>query len=104
MLLSRTSSGQVTAGKGFEFDVISALVLGGVSVTGGSGSISCAVAGVLIMQVLTNGFVLCGISTYWQMAIKGIILLVAVGFDMLQKSVRAQQHNEEENNVLERGL
>ena len=85
MLLSRTSSGQVTAGKGFEFDVISALVLGGVSVVGGSGSISCAVAGVLIMQVLSNGFVLCGISTYWQMAIKGVILLFAVGFDMIQK-------------------
>lgn len=85
MLLSRTSSGQVTAGKGFEFDVISALVLGGVSVTGGSGNISCAVAGILIMQVLSNGFVLCGISTYWQMAIKGVILLAAVGFDMIQK-------------------
>ncbi|MBA4698319.1 MAG: ABC transporter permease [Ruminococcus sp.] len=85
MLLSRTSSGQVTAGKGFEFDVISALVLGGVSVTGGSGNISCAVAGILIMQVLSNGFVLCGISTYWQMAIKGVILLAAVGFDMMQK-------------------
>lgn len=83
--LSRTNSGQVTAGLGFEFDVISALVLGGVSVTGGSGSISCAVAGILIMQILSNGFVLCGISTYLQMVIKGCVLLVAVGFDMIQR-------------------
>ncbi len=85
VMLSRTNSGQVMAGKGFEFDVISALVLGGVSVTGGSGSISCAVAGILIMQVLSNGFVLCGISTYLQMVIKGCVLLVAVGFDMIQR-------------------
>ncbi|MDD3337073.1 MAG: ABC transporter permease [Eubacteriales bacterium] len=85
VLLSRTNSGQVTAGKGFEFDVISALVLGGISVSGGSGAISCAVAGILIMQVLNNGFVLCGISTYVQMVIKGVILLVAVGFDCVQK-------------------
>lgn len=85
VLLSRTNSGQVTAGKGFEFDVISALVLGGVSVSGGSGGISCAVAGILIMQVLNNGFVLCGISTYVQMVIKGLILLAAVGFDCVQK-------------------
>lgn len=84
--LSRTNSGQVTAGLGFEFDVISALVLGGVSVTGGSGSISCAVAGILIMQILSNGFVLCGISTYLQMVIKGCVLLVAVGFDMIQRA------------------
>ncbi len=85
VMLSRTNSGQVTAGQGFEFDVISALVLGGVSVTGGAGSISCAVAGILIMQILSNGFVLCGISTYLQMVIKGCVLLVAVGFDMLQR-------------------
>lgn len=85
VMLSRTNSGQVTAGQGFEFDVISALVLGGVSVTGGAGGISCAVAGILIMQILSNGFVLCGISTYLQMVIKGCVLLVAVGFDMLQR-------------------
>ncbi len=90
VLLSRTNSGQVTAGKGFEFDVISALVLGGISVSGGAGSISCAVAGILIMQVLNNGFVLCGISTYVQMVIKGAILLIAVGFDCMQKQRQSQ--------------
>jgi ribose transport system permease protein len=85
VLLSRTNSGQVTAGKGFEFDVITALVVGGVSVTGGVGTISNAVAGILIIQVLSNGFVLCGMSSYTQMVIKGLILLSAVGFDCLQK-------------------
>lgn len=98
VLLSRTNSGQVTAGKGFEFDVISALVLGGVSVAGGSGSISCAVAGILIMQVLSNGFVLCGISTYVQMVIKGLVLIIAVGFDCIQKE--RQTHVSKKNVVV----
>ena len=85
VLLSRTNSGQPGAGSGFEFDVITALVLGGVSVAGGAGAISCAVAGVLIIGVLSNGFVIAGVNTYVQQIIKGAILLVAVGFDCMQK-------------------
>lgn len=85
VLLSRTNSGQPGAGNGFEFDVITALVLGGVSVTGGSGSISSAVAGALIIGVLNNGFIIAGVNTYVQQIIKGAILLVAVGFDCIQK-------------------
>lgn len=86
VLLSRTNSGQPGAGMGFEFDVITALVLGGVSVAGGAGTISCAVAGVLIIGVLSNGFVIVGINTYVQQIIKGAILLCAVGFDCIQKT------------------
>jgi ribose transport system permease protein len=85
VLLSRTNSGQPGAGLGFEFDVITALVLGGVSITGGAGTISSAVAGVLIIGVLSNGFVIAGVNTYVQQIIKGAILLVAVGFDCIQK-------------------
>lgn len=85
VLLSRTNSGQPGAGNGFEFDVITALVLGGVSVAGGSGSISSAVAGALIIGVLSNGFIIAGVNTYVQQIIKGAILLVAVGFDCIQK-------------------
>ena len=84
ILLSRTNSAQVTAGTGFEFDVITALVVGGVSLDGGRGKMSRALIGVLIMGVLLNGFVIIGISTYTQKVIKGIILLLAVGFDCVQ--------------------
>lgn len=84
ILLSRTNSGQVTTGTGFEFDVITALVVGGVSMDGGRGKMSRALIGVLIMGVLTNGFVIIGVSTYMQKVIKGIILLIAVGFDCVQ--------------------
>lgn len=85
VMLSRTNSGQATSGKGFEFEVITAVVLGGVSVSGGSGKISNVIGGALIMGVLSNGMVLMDVSSYMQMVIKGIILVLAVGFDCWQK-------------------
>ena len=85
VMLSRTNSGQATAGRGYEFDVITAVVLGGVSLSGGSGRMLNVVAGVLILGVLSNGMVLMNVSYYAQMVIKGIILLLAVGFDCVQK-------------------
>jgi ribose transport system permease protein len=86
VLLSRTNSGQVMAGKGFEFDVLTACVLGGVSVTGGVGKISNVVAGVMILGLLNNGLVLLNVNQYAQMEIKGAVLLLAVAFDTLQKN------------------
>jgi ribose transport system permease protein len=86
VMLSRTNSAQATAGKGFEFDVITCVVLGGVSVSGGYGKISNVVAGTLIIGVLTNGMVLMDVGTYMQMVVKGIVLALAVGFDSIQNS------------------
>ncbi len=85
VMLSRTNSGQPTAGKGYEFDVITAVVLGGVSVNGGAGKISNVIAGVLIIGMLGNGMVLLNVSSYVQMVVKGLILAIAVGFDCYQK-------------------
>lgn len=85
VLLSRSNSGQPTAGKGYEFDVITCVVLGGVSVTGGSGRFSNVIAGVMMIGILNNGMILMNISSYAQMIIKGVILAAAVGFDCLQK-------------------
>ncbi|WP_411826866.1 ABC transporter permease [Luteolibacter sp. AS25] len=84
VILSRTNSGQVISGKGFEFDVLTACVLGGVSVAGGVGKISNVLAGVLILGVLSNGLVLLDVSQYVQMVIKGSVLLLAVGLDSFQ--------------------
>jgi ribose transport system permease protein len=86
VLLSRTNTGQPIAGKGFEFEVLTAVVLGGVSVNGGYGKISNVVAGVCIIGVLSNGLVILNVSQYVQMVIKGMVLLTAVGFDCLQKN------------------
>lgn len=85
VMLSRTNSAQPIAGQGFEFDALTAAILGGVSITGGSGKISNVVAGTLIIGILTNGFVLMNIDSYTQMIIKGTVLLLAVGYDCLQK-------------------
>jgi ribose transport system permease protein len=89
VMLSRTMSGQALAGKGFEFDVLTAVVLGGVSVNGGYGRISNVVAGILILGVLSNGMVLMNITQYMQMVIKGAVLLAAVGFDCYQKQKKS---------------
>jgi len=85
VMLSRTNSAQPTAGLGYEFDVITCVVLGGVSISGGFGKMSNVIAGVLIIGILTNGMVLLNVSTYMQMIVKGIVLVLAVGFDSLQK-------------------
>lgn len=85
IMLARINSGQPVSGAGFEMDVLTAIVLGGVSVAGGEGKISGAFIGVLIMGVLSNGLVLIGLGEYYQMLVKGLVLLLAVGFDCLQQ-------------------
>ena len=83
VLLSRSGSAQTTVGKGLEFDVITCVVLGGVSVNGGVGRISGVVAGVLIIGSLTNGMILMNVSEFTQMVVKGVVLALAVGLDCM---------------------
>lgn len=83
VLLSRSGSAQTTVGKGLEFNVITCVVLGGVSVSGGIGRISGVVAGVLIIGSLTNGMILMNVSEYTQMVVKGVVLAFAVGLDCM---------------------
>ena len=85
VLLSRSGSAQSTVGKGLEFDVITCVGLGGVSVNGGVGRMSGVVAGVLIIGSLTNGMILMDVSEYTQMVVKGLVLAVAVGIDCMSK-------------------
>lgn len=89
VLLSRTNSAQPSSGVGWEFDVITCVVLGGVSISGGHGKISNVVAGVLIIGILTNGMILMNVSAFTQMVIRGGVLAAAVGFDCLQKRRQA---------------
>ncbi|MBD5560728.1 MAG: ABC transporter permease [Clostridia bacterium] len=85
VLLSRTNSGMGNAGLGYEFRVITCVVLGGVSVNGGSGKISGVVAGTFIIGALNNGMVLLNINSYVQQIVLGIVLVLAVSFDSLQR-------------------
>ena len=89
VLLSRTNSGMGNAGLGYEFKVITCVVLGGVSVSGGYGKISGVVAGTFIIGALQNGMVLMNLNTWIQDIVLGIVLVLAVGFDCYQKKKRA---------------
>ena len=82
----RLNSATPKGGYGFELDAISACFIGGASTTGGIGTVIGAIVGGLLMGVLNNGMSIMGVSIDWQQAIKGFVLLVAVGFDVLSKS------------------
>ena len=81
IMMSRINSGSPTVGSGFEMDVLTAAVLGGVSVSGGEGKIFGAMVGALIIGVLSNGLIIMNVSEYYQMVIKGLVLACAIAFD-----------------------
>jgi ribose/xylose/arabinose/galactoside ABC-type transport system permease subunit len=91
LLLSRVFNGQVTTGAGIEFDALTAALLGGVSFIGGEGSVFGLMTGVLIIGVLNNGMQLFGLQDFYQLVVKGVVLLAAVGFDTYQKSRKAKE-------------
>jgi putative multiple sugar transport system permease protein len=82
----RLNSATPKAGQGFEMDAIGACFIGGASTTGGVGTVVGAIVGGLLMGVLNNGMSILGVSIDWQQAIKGLVLLAAVSFDVYSKS------------------
>ncbi|MFZ4452833.1 multiple monosaccharide ABC transporter permease [Salibacterium aidingense] len=83
---ARLNAATPTAGNLFELDAIAAAFIGGASMKGGVGTVFGAVIGALVMGVLNNGMSLMGIGTDWQQAIKGLVLLAAVAFDIISKN------------------
>lgn len=81
VLSSSMFSGQPSVGQGYELDAIAACVLGGVSMSGGKGRISGTVIGAIVMGVINNGLNLMSVSSFWQLVVKGVIILVAVLLD-----------------------
>ncbi len=84
ILASRMYSGQPASGQAYESDAIAAAVLGGTSFNGGIGTIGGTLIGVLVIGFLTNGLNLLHISSYVQMIIKGVVIIGAVGIDILK--------------------
>ncbi len=78
ILASKLGTGDSSVGDGFEFDVIVAAVIGGTSVAGGKGSISGMVLGAMILGVLNNSLNLLGVASYYQLVIKGLVLVGAI--------------------------
>ncbi len=81
IITARLSSAQPTAGSGYELDAIAAVVLGGTSLAGGFGSIMGTVVGALIIGILNNALNLMNVSSYYQLLVKGVVILVAVLID-----------------------
>lgn len=82
---SQLGSAMPSNASGMEFDVISAVILGGASLSGGKGSIAGALFGALLLGTLSNGMVMLNIHTYWQQIISGVVLVVAVVFDVIKR-------------------
>lgn len=85
LLASRLNGASPNLGNMFELDAISAVIIGGTSFSGGVGTISGTVIGVFIIGILNNGMSLLGVPTFYQLIIKGLIIIVAVWFDVLNK-------------------
>ena len=81
VLCSRMYSGQPSVGSGYELDAIAACVLGGTSMSGGKGRISGTIFGAMVIGVISNGLNLIGVSSYWQLIVKGLIIACAVLLD-----------------------
>ncbi|WP_349644419.1 ABC transporter permease [Rhizobium mayense] len=91
VLMSRINSGQPAGGVGYEFDAITAVVVGGTSLMGGTGTITGTIIGSMIIGVINNILNLMNVSSYWQQIIKGLIIAIAVILDVWTKSARTKK-------------
>lgn len=87
IMLSRVNSAQPTTGIGYEMDVMTSVIVGGVSMAGGTGSVNGTIAGVLIIGVLNNGLTLAGSGEYVKIMVKGAVLLLALCIGPIQKKI-----------------
>lgn len=85
ILAARMYSGQPTIGSGIEMDAIAAVVLGGTSFSGGSGTVFGTIIGSLIIGVMNNGLNILNVAFYYQLLIKGVIILLAIYMDKFRK-------------------
>ena len=88
ILASRMNTGQPGAASDVDFDAITASVLGGIAMTGGTGSLSGTFLGVLILQGFINGLLLLNVSTFWQDVARGLLMMFALTFDFYRKQRR----------------
>lgn len=82
---ARVTSGVTSTGKGYETDAIAAVVIGGTSLTGGKGRLWGTIVGILIMQFLSNGLDMLGVNAYYQLLVKGFVVIGAVMLDGLSQ-------------------
>ena len=87
LLASRLNGASLNLGDGFELDAIASVIIGGTSFMGGVGTITGTVIGAIIIGVINNGMSLLGINSFYQMIVKGFIIILAVMIDVLNLSL-----------------
>lgn len=85
VLTARVASGQPSLGDGYELQAIAGAVIGGISLSGGAGTVYGVICGTLVMGVLNNGMDLLNINGYWQQIAQGAIIILAVFMDVLRQ-------------------
>lgn len=88
VLCSRVTSSNPTAGTGYEMNAIAAVVVGGNSASGGSGSILRTVIGAIVIGVMGNALNILGFSTNYQLIVKGVLIVLAVALDIISKKIK----------------
>lgn len=99
LLAARMQSSQPSSCAGLEFDGITAAVLGGIAMSGGVGNIIGVILGVFILQCFNTGLIMCGVQVYWQDVARGILLVIALGFDFYRR--RNQQKRQLQRSIEE---
>ena len=85
IIAAQLGAAHPATGETFELNAIAAVVLGGTSLMGGRGTIGGTLVGAFVIGVLADGLVLLGVSEFWQMVIKGLVIVLAVILDQFQK-------------------
>jgi ribose transport system permease protein len=91
LITARFGSASLTVGSGIELRVITAAIIGGASLNGGEGSVLGAILGALFMGILANSLNLLGVDVYWQNLVTGLMLILAVVFDMINEKRKEQR-------------
>lgn len=87
---SQLAASHPATGESWEMNAIAAAVLGGTSMAGGVGTVGGTIVGAFVIGVINDGMVMCGVSEFWQMVIKGLVIVVAVIIDQFQRKMQAK--------------
>lgn len=87
---AQLSAAHPASGDGWEMNAIAATVLGGTSMSGGSGTIIGTIVGAFVIGVINDGMTMCGVSEFWQKVIRGMVIILAVVIDQTQRNLQAK--------------
>jgi ribose transport system permease protein len=93
LVASRTASGHITAGLGWDFDAIAATIIGGTSFEEGKGGVAYTILGVILIAVLRNGLNVAGVPNMYQFALIGTVVLGAIIFDILVRRLSGAEES-----------